>query len=84
MSGGNGRDATGHFTKGDPGDPANPLACRVALKRQTMLEAVSDDDLGVIFHALVDRAQPGENDPVQTLFDRLFGKPAAPPNPDRV
>ena len=49
-----------------------------------MLEAVSDDDLGVIFHALVDRAQPGENDPVQTLFDRLFGKPAAPPNPDRV
>ena len=78
-NGGNGRDATGRFTKGNPGGPGNPFARRVALMRQTMLEAVSDEDLREIVRALVDRAKQGENDSVQILFDRLFGKPTAAP-----
>ena len=83
-NGGNGRDATGRFTKGNAGGPGNPFARRVALMRQTMLEAVSDEDLREIVRALVDRAKQGENGSVQILFDRLFGKPVAAPHPDRV
>jgi hypothetical protein len=84
MSGGSGRDTTGSFTKGNPGDPENPFAHRVALRRQTMREAISDNDLGVIVRALVEGAKPGENDSVQILFERLFGKPAVAPDPDHV
>jgi hypothetical protein len=83
-NGGNGRDATGRFTKGNPGGPGNPFARRVALMRQTMLEAVSDEDLRAIVRTLVDQAKRGENNSVQILFDRLFGKPTAAPDPDRV
>jgi hypothetical protein len=83
-NGGNGRDPMGRFTKGNPGGPGNPFARRVALMRQTMLEAVSDEDLREIVAALVNRAKRGEKDSVQILFDRLFGKPAAAPDPDRV
>jgi hypothetical protein len=51
-NGGDGRDPTGRFTKGNPGGPGNPLARSVALMRQTMLEAVSDEDLREIVRAL--------------------------------
>ena len=78
-NGGNGRDATDHFTTGNPGGPGNPFAPRVALMRRTMLEAVSDKDVREIVRALVDRAQQGEHDSVQILFNRLFVKPAAAP-----
>ena len=49
-----------------------------------MLEADSDEELREIVRALVDRAKQGENNSVQLLFDRLFGKPTAAPDPDRV
>jgi|SRR5215510_650187 len=83
-NGGNGRDPAGRFTKGNPGGPGNPFARRVALMRQTILEAVSDEDLRAIVRVLVDQAKRGENHSVQILFDRLFGKPTAAPDPDRV
>ena|SRR5215510_14442507 len=83
-NGGKGRDPMGRFTKGNPGGPGNPFARRVALMRQTILEAVSDEELRGIVRALVDRAKQGENDSVQILFERLFGKPGVAPDPDRV
>jgi hypothetical protein len=76
-NGGNGRDPTGRFRKGNPGGPGNPFARRVALMRQTMLEAVSDEDLCEIVAALIDRGKRGENNSMQILFDRLLGKPTA-------
>jgi hypothetical protein len=51
-NGGDGRDPTGRFPKGNPGGLGNPLVRSVALMRQTMLEAFSDEDLCAIVRAL--------------------------------
>jgi len=72
------------FTKGNTGGPGNPYARRVAALKQAMLEASSADDLQDIVRGLVDRAKQGEKDSICILFDRLFGKPTATQDSDRI
>ena len=43
-----GRDSRGRFTKGCKPGPGNPFNRRVAALRQSLLDRVSNDDLGAI------------------------------------
>lgn len=73
-NGRNGRDASGRFTKSNPGGPGNPLAGRVAKLRAALLSAVSENDLKAIARKLVAKAKTGNVPAIKELLDRTVGK----------
>lgn len=72
---GNGRDARGRFTKGNPGGPGNPAAKRVAALRMALLEAVTEDDMRVIVRRLVKEAKAGNIQAAREVLLRTLGRP---------
>ena len=73
-NGANGRDAKGHFAKGNAGGPGNPHVRRVASFRKLILSAVSAEDFLAVVAALVEKAKAGDIAAIRELFDRLLGK----------
>jgi hypothetical protein len=70
-----GRDASGRFTKGNPGGPGNPFAQRVAALRRTLLEAVTEEDMRAIVAQLVQQAKDGDLAAAREIILRTIGKP---------
>lgn len=68
------RDKKGRFRAGNPGGPGNPYARRTSDLRQTLLGAVTQDDLLQIVDALVSKAKQGDITAAKELLDRLLGK----------
>ncbi len=81
-NGGNGRDASGRFTKGGPG---NPFARRVSRLRSLIVQELTDDDLQAIVRKLVADAREGDLPAAKLLLTYAIGKPTEPVcEPDRV
>ena len=66
------RNANGTFAKGNKGGPGNPYARKVALIRNQIIEAVSEDDLREIVQALIKKAKSGD------IFSCIGFKPYKP------
>src|SRR5436309_1003969 len=79
-----GRDASGRFTRGNPGGPGNPYARRSAQLRQRMQALTSDEEIDVIFKALLKRARDGEHQSAQLVLAYAVGKPGPAPDPDTI
>ena len=85
QNGGNGRDAGGRFTKGNPGGPGNPFARRVSRLRSLIVEELADDDLQAIVSKMVADAKAGDTAAAKLLFSYAIGKPTDPVcQPDHV
>jgi hypothetical protein len=79
VNGSNGRAADGRFAVGNPGGPGgSAFAKRSAQLRQTLIDAVSEQDIRDVATKLVERAKAGDVDAARLLFDRLLGKPVMP------
>src|SRR5262245_56666763 len=72
-----GRDGRGRFAKGNPGGPGNPLHKRMALFRQTLLAAVTPEDVRQVVGQVVEQAKAGQPWAVREFLDRCVGKPLA-------
>jgi hypothetical protein len=72
---GNGRDAKGKFTKGNPGGPGNPLAGRVARLRFALVNAVTAEDIEQVISALLQQAKDGDVGATKELLSRVLGRP---------
>ena len=83
-NGDNGRNADGHFTKGNPGGPGNPFARRTAQLRSAMIRAVSEQDVAVIIQKLVAEAKEGDVSAAREVLTRVLGRPTESVDPDRV
>ena len=70
-----GRDASGRFTKGNPGGPGNPLAGRLSKLRSALVEAVTEEDIREIAEALVQAAKGGDMAATRELLLRTLGRP---------
>lgn len=84
-NGGNGRDTSGRFTKGNPGGPGNPFARRVSQLRSLVVEVLTDEDLRAIVDKMIDDAKNGDKAAVKLLLSYAIGKPTVPVcQPDHV
>jgi len=84
-TGGNGRNASGQFARGNRFAKGNPYARRVARLRSVALRAVSAQDLEDVIQVLVARAKNGDVLAARVLLDRTLGKLTEPVcEPDRV
>ena len=71
----NGRDASGRFTKGNPGGPGNPTAKKVAALRFALYRAVSEEDVDAIIRKLVEQARAGDLQAAREVLLRTLGRP---------
>ena len=78
------RNADGTFAKGNKGGPGNPYARKVALIRNQIIEAVSEDDLREIIQALIKKAKSGDIQATKEILTRLIGKPLETTHPDQL
>ena len=78
------RNANGTFAKGNKGGPGNPYARKVALIRNQIIEAVSEDDLREIVQALIKKAKSGDIQAAKEILTRLIGKPVETPHSDQL
>lgn len=78
------RNADGTFAKGNKGGPGNPYARKVALIRNQIIEAVSEDDLREIIQALIKKAKSGDIQATKEILTRLIGKPVETTHPDQL
>lgn len=76
-NGGNGRDGKGRFAPGNKGGPGNPNTQRVARLRETLLNAVTPEEMERVVRALLDKAQEGDVPAIKELLDRTIGKAVA-------
>ena len=84
-NGANGRDASGRFTKGNPGGPGSPFARRVSRLRSLIVQELTDDDLQAIVRRLVADAREGDLSAAKLLLTYAVGKPTEPVcEPDRI
>ncbi|MGH8320466.1 MAG: DUF5681 domain-containing protein [Gammaproteobacteria bacterium] len=83
-NGDNGRDTQGRFAPGNSGGPGNPFARRTAELRSLMLQSVTEEDFRAIIAKLVEKAKKGDLAATREVLTRLFGKPDAAIDPDRV
>ena len=84
-NGGNGRDAGGRFTKGNPGGPGNPFARRVSRLRSRIVEELTDDELQAIVRKMIADAKDGDKAAAKLLLSYAIGKPTDPVcEPDHV
>jgi hypothetical protein len=84
--GGDGRDARGRFTKGNPGGPGCPYARRVAELRSALLAAVDSEAIADVGRKLVEKARAGDLAAAKLLLSYTVGAPqqTVPVDPDRV
>lgn len=78
------RNADRTFAKGNKGGPGNPNARKVALIRNQIIEAVSEDDLREIIQALIKKAKSGDMQATKEILTRLIGKPVETTHPDQL
>jgi hypothetical protein len=78
------RDASGRFTKGNPGGPGNPFARQVAALRREALAAVTPEDVRAIMAKLVELARAGDVPAAKLVLAYTVGKPAPTVNPDML
>lgn len=78
------RNADGTFAKGNKDGPGNPYARKVALIRNQIIEAVSEDDLREIIQALIKKAKSGDIQATKEILTRLIGKPLETTHPDQL
>ena len=76
-NGGNGRDASGRFAKGNPGGPGPAFPRRVAELRAAILDAVTPADVIDVIRALVKAAKGGDVAAAKVFLDRVLGTPLA-------
>jgi hypothetical protein len=78
-SGGNGA-----ASKSGGNETINPHAQAVARLCSKLPDMVSDDDIRAVVAALVERAKSGDVAAAREFFNRVLGKPADAPDPDRL
>jgi hypothetical protein len=78
------RDGEGRYRKGNKGGPGNPFARQVALLRKAALEAVSEEDIRGIMHALKEKALAGDIAAAKLVLAYGAGKPTPSPDPDTL
>jgi hypothetical protein len=78
------RDARGRFTTGNRGGTGNPFARQSAALRRALLNAVTDQDIGDITQALLDKARQGDVAAAKLVFSYTLGKPGAVVDPDTL
>lgn len=71
------RNANGRFTKGNPGGPGNPNACRVSAFRKTLLAAVKEKDIKQIVAKLVAKSKQGDIAATKLLLSYTVGAPTS-------
>lgn len=69
------RDSAGRFLKGNPGGPGNPNSKRVARLRQTLLKAVTPDDMREVVMEMLNKAKCGDMVAAKLLLEYTIGKP---------
>lgn len=75
-----GRGAGGRFVAGNRHGRGNPHAKQHAMLRETLLSAVTPDDLRAVVRGLVEQAKAGNVPAARELLDRVIGR--AGPAPD--
>ena len=79
-----GRDATGRFTKGNPGGPGNPYYRRQAELKRMLLASVTDADIQSVMQVLLGLARGGDLAAIKLYLQYAAGKPAREVDPDRA
>jgi hypothetical protein len=82
-----GRDATGRFTKGNPGGPGkhgNPFARRAAALRKAFCEAITQRQLRELARSLHERALDGDTAAARLLLSYSLGRPSPQADPDTL
>ena len=74
--------SNGKFATGNPGGPGNPHGGQVARLRETMLEAVTPDDMRAVVLKLVELAKGGDLKAIDLLLTQ--GSPLTEHTPRRV
>jgi hypothetical protein len=78
-----GRDATGRFTKGNPGGPGNPYYRRQAELKRMLLASVTDADIQSVMQVLLGLARGGDLAAIKLFLEYTVGKPSKEVDPDR-
>jgi hypothetical protein len=79
-----GRDYRGRFAPGNAAGKGNPFARRLASRRQAILDAVSDEDVGRVARALLEQASRGDVAAAQVLLGYVVGRPTKATDPDTL
>src|SRR6185437_5760462 len=79
-----GHDRRGRFTLGNELGLGNPFARQVAILRQTLLDALTPEDLIAVMQALIAKAKTGDVAATKLLLAYGLGKPAPTVDPDRL
>ena len=74
-----GRGDGGRFLPGNKLGRGNPHARQTALLRETLLAAVTPDDLHAVVRALIEQARQGNVPAARELLDRVLGRAAPAP-----
>jgi hypothetical protein len=83
-NGQNGHDASGRFTKGNPGGRGNPFARKVAALRAAFLKDLTRDDIKEIAATLKAQAKKGDVAAARLVLAYALGKPAKAVDIDRL
>ena len=78
------RQSNGRFSKGNAGGPGNPHFRKVAGLRSAMLNAITDEDIGLIIKRMIEAAKEGDLNAAKLILSYAIGRPDNPINPDRV
>jgi hypothetical protein len=78
-----GRDASGRFTRGNPGGPGNPYYRRQAQLKRLLLESVTDADVQSVMQVLLGLARSGDLAAIKLFLEYTVGKPAKEVDPDK-
>lgn len=74
-----GRGEGGRFLPGNKLGRGNPHARQTALLRETLLAAVTPDDLHAVVRGLIEQAKQGNVPAARELLDRVLGRAAPAP-----
>jgi hypothetical protein len=78
------RDAGGRFAPENVGGPGNPFARRVAALRQSLLRAVTEEDVQDVAGRLLELARVGDVAAMKLLLGYVLGRPAEVVDPDTL
>jgi len=68
------RNALGQFLPGNKGGPGNPAAAAVARFRQSMLEAVTVEELREVVRSVLEQALAGDIQAAKLILERCCGR----------
>jgi hypothetical protein len=79
----NGRDASGRFTRGNPGGPGNPYYRRQTELKRLLLESVTDADVQSVMQVLLGLARGGDLAAIKLFLEFTVGKSSKEVDPDK-